>query len=163
MVCRDQSQARSITAATAARQLGAQLPVAVRPALAHNVDMNQPPNIQVSVATRFLDEHSTPSDGRFAFAYTITIKNQGKIAAQLISRHWIITHGSGKVEEVRGDGVVGEQPHLGPGEAFEYTSGAVLDTAVGTMQGSYQMLTEDGNAFDAIIPRFTLSVPRTLH
>ena len=108
-------------------------------------------------------EQSQPAQGRYAFAYTITIRNDGAVPAKLLTRHWVITHGNGKVEEVRGPGVVGEHPHLAPGEAFEYTSGAVLDTPVGTMQGSYQMLADDGTAFDAPIPRFTLSVPRTLH
>jgi ApaG protein len=120
-------------------------------------------DIQVSVAARFLDEHSAPQDQRFAFAYTITIRNEGSVPAQLVSRHWVITHGNGKVEEVRGPGVVGEQPHLDPGQAFEYTSGAIIETPVGTMQGSYHMVADDGTTFDAPIPRFTLSIPRTLH
>lgn len=119
--------------------------------------------IDVLTAPRFLAEQSQPAQGRFAFAYTITIRNDGAVPAKLLTRHWLITHGNGRVEEVRGPGVVGEHPHLAPGEAFEYTSGAVLDTPVGTMQGSYQMLADDGTAFDAVIPRFTLSVPRTLH
>lgn len=119
--------------------------------------------IDVAAAPRFLAEQSQPAQGRYAFAYTITIRNDGAVPAKLLTRHWVITHGNGKVEEVRGPGVVGEHPHLAPGEAFEYTSGAVLDTPVGTMQGSYQMLADDGTAFDAPIPRFTLSVPRTLH
>lgn len=131
--------------------------------LEHNGVMNNPHAINISVATQFLDEHSAPQEGRFAFAYTITIKNEGSTPAQLISRHWVITHGSGKIEEVRGPGVVGEQPHLIPGQAFEYTSGAVLDTPVGIMQGSYQMIADDGTVFDAPIPQFILSVPRTLH
>ncbi len=125
--------------------------------------MSNPHDIQVSVAARFLDEHSAPQDQRFAFAYTITIRNEGSVPAQLVSRHWVITHGNGKVEEVRGPGVVGEQPHLDPGQAFEYTSGAIIETPVGTMQGSYHMVADDGTAFDAPIPRFTLSIPRTLH
>ncbi len=125
--------------------------------------MSNPHDIQVSVATRFLDEHSAPQDQRFAFAYTITIRNDGSMPAQLISRHWVITDGNGKIEEVHGPGVVGETPRLDPGQSFEYTSGAMLETAVGTMQGSYQMIADDGTAFDALIPRFTLSVPRTLH
>ncbi len=138
-------------------------PIARRARLTHNGGMNPTPEIQVSVISQFLQEHSAPQDGRYAFSYTITIRNQGVIPAQLISRHWVITHGSGKIEEVRGEGVVGEQPHLEPGQAFEYTSGAVLDAPVGTMHGSYHMLTDDGTPFDAEIPRFTLSVPRTLH
>lgn len=122
-----------------------------------------PYHIDVAAVPRFLEEHSQPGQGRYAFAYTITIRNEGDVPAKLLTRHWVITHGNGKVEEVRGPGVVGEQPHLAPGEAFEYTSGAVLETPVGTMQGTYQMLADDGTAFDAPIPRFTLSVPRTLH
>lgn len=131
--------------------------------LADNAAMSNLHDIQVSVAARFLDEHSAPQDQRFAFSYTITIRNEGSVPAQLVSRHWVITHGNGKVEEVRGPGVVGEQPHLDPGQAFEYTSGAIIETPVGTMQGSYHMLADDGTAFDAQIPRFTLSIPRTLH
>jgi ApaG protein len=119
--------------------------------------------IAIEVATRFLPEESAPDDGRYVFAYTIRIHNHGKVPAQLISRHWIITDANGKVQEVRGDGVVGEQPRLAPGESFEYTSGAVLETGLGTMRGSYRMRTDDGTAFDAPIDPFTLSIPRTLH
>ena len=120
-------------------------------------------DIRVQVATRFLDEQSQPTQNRFVFSYTITIRNRGAAPAKLLSRHWIITDGNGKVQEVRGEGVVGEQPRVRPGEEYQYTSGAVLETAVGTMRGSYQMLSEDGTRFDAAIPEFTLSVPRTLH
>lgn len=119
--------------------------------------------IDVKVQARFLPDQSMPEDGRFVFAYTICIHNSGDMPARLISRHWLITDGNGKVQEVRGEGVVGEQPWLRPGEEFEYTSGAVLETALGTMQGSYQMLADDGTEFDASIAPFTLSVPRTLH
>jgi ApaG protein len=119
--------------------------------------------IAIEVATRFLPEESAPDDGRYVFAYTIRIHNHGQVPAQLISRHWIITDANGKVQEVRGDGVVGEQPRLAPGESFEYTSGAVLETGLGTMRGSYRMRTDDGTAFDAPIDPFTLSIPRTLH
>jgi ApaG protein len=122
-----------------------------------------PYDIAISVATRFVDEQSRPSDNRYVFAYTITIQNTGEIGAQLLSRHWIITDGNGKVEEVRGDGVVGEQPQLRPGEEYQYTSGAVLETSVGVMRGSYRLVAEDGTMFDAPIPQFTLSIPRTLH
>ncbi len=122
-----------------------------------------PHAIQVDVQTRFLAEQSTPDEGRFVFAYTIRIHNVGAMAARLISRHWLITDDNGKVQEVRGEGVVGEQPWLRPGDHFEYTSGAVLETALGTMQGSYQMLADDGTCFDAGIAAFTLSVPRILH
>ena len=102
-------------------------------------------------------------EGRFVFAYTITITNTGSVAARLISRHWIITDSDNKVQEVRGLGVVGEQPLLQPQESFEYTSGAAIATPVGTMRGSYQMVAEDGNSFDAPIPEFMLSMPRVLH
>ena len=119
--------------------------------------------IKVEVATRFLDEQSVPDDNRYVFAYTIRIRNAGPASAQLVARHWLITDANGKVQEVRGEGVVGEQPLLRPGDEFQYTSGAVLETSVGTMQGSYEMLCEDGSRFDAPIAAFTLSIPRTLH
>jgi len=122
-----------------------------------------PYHIHVQVVTRFLDDQSAPAENRFVFAYTITLQNHGDMAARLLTRHWIITHGNGRVEEVRGDGVVGEQPWMRPGDGFEYTSGAVLETAVGTMRGSYEMVADDGTRFVAAIPEFTLSVPRTLH
>ncbi|MEO8803182.1 MAG: Co2+/Mg2+ efflux protein ApaG [Rudaea sp.] len=124
---------------------------------------NNPYAITIAVQTRFLDEQSVPDDNRYVFSYTIQIANTGNVPARLISRHWIITDANGRVEEVRGDGVVGEQPWLRPGENFRYTSGAVLETAVGTMRGSYQMLADDGRRFDAAIPQFTLSIPRTVH
>ncbi|MBX3727469.1 MAG: Co2+/Mg2+ efflux protein ApaG [Xanthomonadales bacterium] len=119
--------------------------------------------LDIRVSARFLDDQSQPTDNRFVFAYTITIENRGSVPARLVSRHWLITDANGKVEEVRGDGVVGEQPWMRPGDSFEYTSGAVLETAVGTMRGTYQMLADDGTRFEAPIPQFTLSVPRTLH
>lgn len=119
--------------------------------------------LEINVATRFLDEQSVPADGHFVFAYTIRILNRGKVPARLIARHWVITDANGKVQEVRGDGVVGEQPWLRPGDDFEYSSGAVLETAHGTMQGSYDMLADDGTRFDAPIAAFTLSIPRTVH
>jgi len=113
--------------------------------------------------TQYLPEQSDESGGRYVFAYTITIHNAGSVAAQLISRHWIITDSQGLVQEVRGLGVVSAQPLLQPGESFEYTSGTSIATPVGTMRGSYQMLAEDGTRFEAPIPEFTLSVPRVLH
>jgi ApaG protein len=119
--------------------------------------------IEVSAATQYLAEQSDESAGRFVFAYTITLRNTGTIAAQLISRHWLITDAQGLVQEVRGLGVVGAQPLLEPGESYEYTSGASIATAVGTMKGSYQMVATDGTRFEAAIPEFTLSVPRVLH
>ena len=123
----------------------------------------KPYDITISVDTHFLRDQSTPAENRYAFSYTITIANCGSIGARLLSRHWIITDGNGKTSEVRGDGVVGEQPWMRPGDDFEYTSGAVLETALGTMRGSYQMIADDGTRFDADIPLFLLSVPRTLH
>ena len=120
-------------------------------------------DIAVSAVTQYLPEQSDEATGRYVFAYTITLRNTGSLAAQLISRHWIITDSQGLVQEVRGLGVVGAQPLLQPGESFEYTSGASIATAVGTMRGSYQMLAEDGARFEAPIAEFTLSVPRVLH
>ncbi len=117
----------------------------------------------INVDTRFLDDQSAPEEDRYVFAYTIHIRNQGKVPARLLGRHWLITDGNGKEHEVVGEGVVGEQPWLRPGEGFEYTSGAVLETDIGTMRGSYDMLADDGTRFAAPIPAFTLSVPRTLH
>ena len=122
-----------------------------------------PYTIDVQVRTRFVSDQSRPDDNRYVFAYTITLRNRGSVPAQLLTRHWVITDANGKVEEVRGDGVVGEQPWMRPGDDYEYTSGAVLETPVGTMGGSYQMLADDGTCFDAPIPTFTLSIPRTLH
>ncbi len=119
--------------------------------------------VDIEVATRFLDEQSEPDQGRYVFAYTIHIHNSGRVPAQLMSRHWRITDANGKVQDVRGDGVVGQQPHLDPGEDFEYTSGAMLETDLGTMEGSYAMVADDGTCFEVPIPAFTLSVPRTLH
>jgi len=120
-------------------------------------------NIAVDAATQYLAEQSDESAGRYVFAYTITIRNTGSVAAQLVSRHWIITDSQGLVQEVRGMGVVGAQPLLAPGERFEYTSGTSIATPVGTMRGTYQMLAADGTRFEAPIPEFTLSVPRVLH
>ena len=119
--------------------------------------------VDVSAATQYLAEQSDEAAGRYVFAYTIKLRNTGSVAAQLISRHWIITDAQGLVQEVRGLGVVGAQPLLEPGQSFEYTSGAAIATAVGTMKGSYQMLATDGTRFEAAIPEFTLSVPRVLH
>lgn len=119
--------------------------------------------IQVNTQVEFIPEQSSEEQDRYVFAYTITITNTGSIAAQLISRHWIITDASNSVQEVRGLGVVGEQPLLKPGESFEYTSGSAIATPVGTMKGTYQMVAEDGTKFDAQISEFTLSMPRVLH
>ena len=117
----------------------------------------------IAVATRYLDDQSEPEQDRYVFAYTISIRNAGRVPARLLSRHWVITDANGKVQEVEGEGVVGEQPWLRPGEDFEYTSGAVLETSLGTMEGSYAMVADDGTRFEAPIPAFTLTVPRTLH
>jgi ApaG protein len=117
--------------------------------------------IRVAVRTSYLEERSGP--GQFAFAYTIRISNEGDATAQLLTRHWIITNAEGEVQEVKGDGVVGMQPVLTPGESFEYTSGCVLTTPQGTMQGTYQMTREDGTRFDAEIAPFLLAVPNSLN
>ncbi|MNT13295.1 CO2+/MG2+ efflux protein ApaG [compost metagenome] len=119
--------------------------------------------IDVSVVTRFLKEQSDPENERFAFAYTITVKNNGSLPAKLLSRHWLITNGDGQVEEVKGAGVIGQQPLIEPGKSHTYSSGAVISTTVGTMQGSYQMIAEDGKRFDADIAPFRLAVPGALH
>ena len=137
--------------------------------------------ISVNVDTRYLEDQSDPGESRYVFAYTITIRNEGLIAARLLARHWlitdangtvpakllgrhwVITDANGKVQEVRGEGVVGEQPHLMPGQGFRYTSGAVLETPVGSMQGSYQMLADNGVRFEAPVPAFTLAIPGTIH
>ena len=120
-------------------------------------------HISVSPRAFYIAEQSNADAGRYAFAYTITITNTGAMPAQLISRHWIITDANNLVQEVKGQGVVGAQPKLKPGESFEYTSGSMLATPVGTMRGSYQMVADDGTRFDATIPEFTLSAPRVLH
>lgn len=127
------------------------------------MNSKNPYTIDVEVETRFVPDQSQPADNRYVFAYTITLRNIGDTGAQLLTRHWVITDANGKVEEVRGDGVVGEQPWMRPGDSYEYTSGAVLETSVGTMEGSYRMIADDGTHFDAKIPAFVLSIPRTLH
>jgi len=119
--------------------------------------------IDIDVVTDYISEQSDPTVDRYVFAYTITINNSGAIPAKLLNRHWLITDANGKVQEVRGEGVVGEQPHLNPGEHFEYTSGAVLETPVGVMEGEYEMVTDEGDTFLAPIDRFSLAIPRTLH
>lgn len=119
--------------------------------------------VDVSVVTRYLPDQSQPEHDRFAFAYTITVQNNGELAAKLLSRHWVITDGDGHVEEVRGEGVVGQKPLIAAGESHTYTSGTVMTTKVGTMQGTYQMLADDGKHFDAVIKPFRLAVPGALH
>jgi ApaG protein len=118
--------------------------------------------IRVDVETSYLDEQSDPKERRYVFSYTITIRNEGRVPARLLTRHWIITDANGKVQDVRGDGVVGEQPHLKPGQGFRYSSGTVLETPVGVMQGSYEMLADDGRRFDAPIAPFRLAMPGIL-
>lgn len=120
-------------------------------------------HITVTARAAFVPDQSDLEKNRYVFAYTITITNTGTAAAQLVSRHWIITDADNKVQEVKGEGVVGEQPYLRPKESFEYTSGTAIATPVGTMRGTYQMVAEDGARFDASIPEFTLSMPRVLH
>jgi ApaG protein len=125
--------------------------------------MNTPRHsISVEVQTSYLEEQSEPTEGRFVFSYTVTLRNDGAVPARLLSRHWIITDSNGHTEEVRGEGVVGEQPHLRPGQGFRYSSGTVLETPVGAMHGSYHMLGDDGERFDAAIPAFRLAIPGVL-
>jgi ApaG protein len=119
--------------------------------------------IRVDVTTNYVEDQSNPGEGRFVFAYTITIRNEGTQPAKLMARHWLITDANGKVQEVVGEGVVGEQPHLQPGQGFRYSSGAILETPVGSMQGRYRMLTDDGEQFDAPIAPFRLAMPGVLH
>lgn len=127
--------------------------------------MNAPKRYEISVTARseYVPEQSDETEGRYVFAYTITIRNTGTVAARLLSRHWIITDANNHVHEVRGAGVVGEQPLLAPSEHFEYTSGAAILTPVGTMRGTYHMEAADGTLFEAPIPEFILSMPRILH
>jgi ApaG protein len=128
-----------------------------------NMDTEKEHNITVEVETDYIEGQSEPENERYVFSYTITIRNEGGEAAQLLSRHWLITDANGNIQEVTGEGVVGEQPHLKPGEGFQYTSGAMITTPVGSMQGTYQMITDNGDEFDTEIPVFTLAIPRTLH
>jgi ApaG protein len=120
-------------------------------------------NITVTAQVRYIPDQSDEREKRYVFAYTITIRNTGSVAARLVSRHWIITDAENNVQEVKGEGVVGEQPSLRPNESFEYTSGTAIATPVGTMRGSYQMVAADGVEFDAPIAEFTLAMPRMLH
>ena len=119
--------------------------------------------IAARAVPQFIADQSDPASERYVFAYTITFENVGTVAAQVISRHWIITDGNSRVQEVRGLGVVGQQPLLKPGASFEYTSGCPLDTPVGTMRGVFQITAEDGTQFEAVVDEFTLSIPRVLH
>ena len=130
-----------------------------------DMELTEPPalKIRVEVETSYIEEQSDPRDKRFVFSYTITIRNEGQVPARLLTRHWIITDANGNVKETRGDGVVGEQPYLKPGQGFRYSSGAVIETPVGTMKGSYQMIADDGQHFDAPIAPFRLAMPGVLH
>ncbi len=125
--------------------------------------MDERYQIHVDVSTQYIEAQSDPSSDHYVFAYTITVRNDGRMAARLMTRHWVITDANGRVEEVRGKGVVGESPYIKPGEGFRYTSGAVLATPVGSMEGSYQMIADDGHGFDAPIAPFTLARPGQLH
>lgn len=126
--------------------------------------MTQSPyRIEIEVRSSYLKEQSDVAENSYVFAYTVTIRNTGKIAVQLLNRHWVITDGNGKTQEVRGEGVVGEQPYLQPGVSFQYTSAAMIETPVGAMHGSYQMRTDDNRLFDAPIPAFCLAVPHALN
>ena len=127
------------------------------------MEKNSTYKIQIVAVVKHLVEQSDEADNRFVFSYTITVTNNGESTVQLLSRHWIITDSNNQVQEVRGQGVVGEQPLIKPGQSFEYTSGTVLSTPVGTMTGSYDMVAEDGTKFEVLIPKFVLSVPRVLH
>lgn len=120
-------------------------------------------SIKITVETNYLDQHSQPERSRFAFAYTISIENCSDVSAQLLSRHWVITDAKDSIQEVVGDGVVGEQPHIPPGEKYVYSSNAVLETHVGTMEGTYTMRAEDGTIFNVPIPVFSLTHPQSLH
>ncbi len=125
--------------------------------------MSAPPNIEIEVETCFLENESQPQDARYIFSYTITITNHSEEAIKLLTRHWNICDANEKVQEVHGEGVVGQQPHLSSGQSFQYSSGAILETAVGTMQGDYDFITDSGDIFNAPIPEFMLADPATLH
>lgn len=119
--------------------------------------------IHIGVKTAYIEEQSVPEHNRYVFSYTITITNNAGQPVKLLRRHWVITDANNKIQEVRGDGVVGAQPHLQPGQSFTYTSGAILETPIGCMQGAYLFITDDGVEFDAPIPIFRLSTPMTMH
>lgn len=125
--------------------------------------MSEKNKIIVETVPYFIEGQSAPDQNRYVFAYTVTITNAGSIPARLLTRHWLITDANGKVQEVNGEGVVGEHPYLAPGDSFRYTSAAMIETPVGVMQGKYMMQSDNGENFNAAIPKFTLSIPRTLH
>lgn len=120
-------------------------------------------NIQVTVITQYIESQSNPEASRFVFSYTILIENKGDIPAKLLSRHWIITDANNQVQEVKGKGVIGEQPYLRPEQSFQYTSGTMIETPVGSMQGTFQMIADDDHHFDAVIEPFSLALPRMLN
>ena len=125
--------------------------------------MSEKNKVLVEAQPLYIEAQSSPENNRFVFAYTITITNVGSTSAKLLTRHWLITDANGKVQEVNGDGVVGEHPYLRPGDSFRYTSAAMIETPVGVMQGKYQMQADNGESFSAPVPKFTLTIPRTLH
>ena len=129
----------------------------------YHLIMTEKNNIIIEAHPQYLEDQSSPDEERYVFAYTITITNAGAIPAKLLSRHWLIIDSNGKAQEVKGEGVIGEQPYLKPGESFRYSSGAMIETPVGVMQGNYLMISDNGDNFKAFIPQFTLSIPRTLH
>jgi ApaG protein len=128
-----------------------------------HIETDQTHKIDITAVTNYLNEQSDPNNGRYVFAYTITIANNGSVAAKLLNRHWIVTDSNGKTQEVRGAGVVGERPYLKPGESFSYTSGTQIETPIGSMHGSYDMLADDGTRFDAAIPAFSLGDRARFH
>ena len=125
--------------------------------------MTEKNKFSVTAEPVYIESQSSPEDNRYVFAYTITIINKGVVPAKLLTRHWLITDANGKVQEVSGKGVIGEQPHLKPGEVFQYTSGALVETPVAVMRGKYTVVSDEGESFTALIPKFTLSIPRTPH
>ena len=135
----------------------------VDPSSQANPATNYVDGIEIEVETLYVESESEPEQNKYVFAYTITIRNVGETSAKLLTRHWVIRDANGKVQEVQGEGVVGEQPHLKPGEGFQYTSGTMLETSMGTMGGAYQMVTDEGAEFKAPIAEFLLTTPRTLH
>lgn len=127
------------------------------------MDKDSEHQIRVETQSQYIEEQSDPEIDRYVFSYTITIRNKGSLPARLLTRHWIITDADGKEQEVMGEGVVGEQPYIKPGDEYQYTSGTMMETPVGSMRGTYQMVDDDGELFDAEIPTFTLSEPYSLH
>ncbi len=125
--------------------------------------MSNKHRIDIDAVTHYLESQSAPEADRYVFAYTITIRNSGPVPAKLLARHWVITDANGKIQEVRGEGVVGEQPHIPPGESYRYTSAAMIETPVGVMRGEYRLVSDEGEDFEAEIPAFTLAIPRVLH